>query len=291
MRIKLLLILTLLITTVANAEKKQTAAEFTNGFFQALSSELPDEEFKIVGDLHLTAVDINGYELTIFLDNAYASYKAGEQEIDAVYSDRISSFKNQKLSFSTNDVKSILPALKPKAYIEAVLQQVKNAGGSDKSFPLYYEQLNSDLYITYIFDSPSSMRSVSPEFVKEQGFEKNIRALASKNLDAYYRDKGIQFRELDTDGAGRVFQFIVDQNYEASLVASLSFWKEKRLDVDGDLVVFTPARNIVYLVGSNDIAGIKFASEISAKQYSEVGYSISPHGYVISNGVWRRFKT
>jgi len=133
MRIKLLLILTLLITTVANAEKEQTAAEFTNGFFQVLSSELPDEEFKIVGDLHLTAVDINGYELTIFLDNAYASYKAGEQEIDAVYSDRISSIKNQKLSFSTNDVKSILPALKPKAYIEAVLQQ-KTLGEAIKTF-------------------------------------------------------------------------------------------------------------------------------------------------------------
>jgi len=286
----LLIFAFILLPLTAHAKDQISKEEFTKNFFSLLNKEMPNDEFQILGDLRIKALDIGGgNELTIFLDNAYLSYLNGERDINDVFLDRLSSIKNKKLSFSDDDINSILPVLKPTDYLEGIKQQIKEMGGDADALPIYYEQLNDDLIITYVFDTPSSMRSTSPEFVKDQKLEQTIRKLASENLDVYYKDKGVQFNKINTQGNGTVFQFVSDKNYEASIVASLSFWKTKRLNVNGDLVVFVPSRDLVYLVGSNDTKAIQFMTNLVTDNYEKLSYSISPYPYYLSNGKWLRF--
>lgn len=67
------------------------------------------------------------------------------------------------------------------------------------------------------------------------------------------------------------------------------YLKRLTLEIDGEPVVFIPARNVVLIVGSNDSKAIDMASSIAARGYRELGYAISPFGYKYLDGKWSRF--
>ena len=291
MKIKLLLILALLLPLSTYAEKAlMTKNEFTSGFLIHLRTQIPDSNFRVVTDLRIHTKDVNGYELNIFLDNAYDVYLSGSRDVELIYTDQLDSIKSQKLALSGSDVKSILPVLKPRDYIETARKQLKSSGYDKESLPFYYEKINDDIYLMYVFDSKESMRFVSPGDVKKHGIRESISSIASKNMEIYYEKLGANLREIDTKGNGRVYLFSADENYEASILASIGYLNRAKIDSKGDLVVFIPARNIALIVDSEDADAIKLATKLAIQGYNELGYSISPYGYINTSGKWERFK-
>ena len=286
---KFFLIILLLAPTSVFAAKLQTKREFTKEFFKAVSSQMPETTFSILADLRLHSKDVDGYELDIFLDNAYDVYHSGQRGIDRIFSDQIKSIRNHRLAIANKDVKSILPVLKPKEYIGTAKLQLKETGYNKKSLPFYYERLNGDIFIMYVFDSPESMKFVTPEDVKRLGIRASIQSIARNNLENYYQSVHAEFRRIDTKGAGRVFLFLADENYEASLLLADQYLSKQKIAIDGDLIFFVPARNIALIAGSNDAVGIQIAAKLAARGFSELGYSISPYGYTKANGTWKRF--
>lgn len=290
MRIKIVLVLALLLPVCVYAGKPLISKhEFTLEFNRYLEEKVKDSEFSVMGDLHLHASGMEGYELNIYLDNAYEVYLSGVRDIDLIFNDQLESIKNQKKTLSNSDVKSILPVIKPYAYIESSIVQLKEAGYDKDDIPLFYEKLNEDLYLMYVFDSAESMRFVSPKEVEKHGIKDSIRDIASKNIESYYSKIEAQLREIDTKGNGRAYLFFADENYEASILMGVDYLKRLKLEIDGDPVVFIPARNVVLIVGSNDSKAIDMASSIAARGYRELGYAISPFGYKYLDGKWSRF--
>lgn len=286
---KFFMALLLLVSTSAFATELMTKNEFTEVFYRVISSQMPETKFSILSDLRLHSKDIDGYELNIFLDNAYDVYVSGQRSIDLIYSDQIKSIKNHRLAISNKDIKSILPVLKPKDYIDTAITQLKETGYSEDKLPFYYEKLNEDIFIMYVFDSTESMSFVSPEAIKKYGISANIQNIAMRNLENFYESINANFRQIDTKGTGSVYVFVADENYEASLLLAGKYLNKLTVKLDGDLILFVPARNIALMVGSNDTKGYQLAAKLAARSFSELGYSISPYGYINVNGIWKRF--
>lgn len=267
-----------------------TEQEFTLVFFDRLKVSIPDSQFEIVSDLRIHTKDINGYELNIFLDNAYDVYKSESREFDIIYDDQLASINNQRTVFLNTDVKSILPVLKPRDYIEIAKKQLKEAGYDKEGLPFYYEKLNEDIYKMFVFDSQDSMRFVSPDDVKIHGISDSISGIASTNMERYYKNLGAQINEIDTKGNGRVWLFSADENYEASILAVFGYLELSMQEDGSDLVVFVPARNIALIVKASDYKAIQVASNLAVQWYDELGYAISPYGYINKSGKWLRFQ-
>ena len=70
-RIFILILALLMPFGVYAGKPMMTEQEFTLGFIERLKVSIPDSKFEIVSNLRIHTKDIDGYELNIFLDNAY----------------------------------------------------------------------------------------------------------------------------------------------------------------------------------------------------------------------------
>ncbi len=267
-----------------------TKSQFTAKFHETLKREFPKSTFTIVSELKIHSKDVDGYEMTIFLDNAYNDYLSKQATLGEVLEGRIDTLKNQKKARTSSEIGDIFPVMKPGNYLENVRKQLAGSGYGNEEPPMFYEKLNDDIYIFYVFDSPESMNFVTKGDMKKLKLGADeIRKTAISNLEKYYTSIGAYVRQLDTKGRGKIFSFEADENYEASALLTKGIWKKTTMPVDGKFVAFTPARNILLIVGGDDSIGIRIASELSAQGYAELGYSISPHGYIKEGKKWVRF--
>jgi uncharacterized protein YtpQ (UPF0354 family) len=291
MKLLHILLLAILINTQALADQEEMSKqEFTQAFLAAISAEIEGAEFTIVSDLNIRSESIDGYKLDIFLGNAYDVYTSGQKELTQVFGDQIRSIKNHKRANEKDDLKSILPVLKPRDYIETATKQLKEAGYDKDGLPFYFEDLNPDICVLYVFDSPDSMRFVSPEDIEKHHIRTSVRNIAIENVGRYYSKFGAQIRQLDTGGNGDIYLFVADENYEASVLLVDKILDKEKIPVKGDIVVFIPARSVALIAGSEDTHGMQIASNLAKQGYKELGYAISPFGYIKVNGKWRRFK-
>lgn len=291
MKLIRILLLAILINTPVHADdKKMSEREFTEAFLGAISAEIEEAEFTFVSDLNIRSESVDGYKLDLFLGNAYDAYTSGQKELSQVFGDQINAIKNHKRAIDNDDLKSILPVLKPRDYIEATREHLKTAGYEKDGLPFYFENLNPDICVLYVFDSPDSMRFVSPEDIKKHDISSSVRKIAIENMQSYYGKYGAQIKRLDTEGKGSIYLFVADENYEASVLLVDKVLDKGKVPVKGDIVVFVPARNLALIAGSEDTEGIRIASNLAIQGYKELGYAISPFGYIKVNGKWQRFE-
>ena len=280
----------MLFLVTASAESSNLSKQdFTKEFVKVISAEIKESDFVVISNLEVHTNNIGGYELDIYLDNTYDTYTSGSRSLQEAFNDQINSIRSQQAAYSNNSIKSIFPVLKPKSYLEIVKKQLRDSGYDKDGLPFYLETLNSDIYIMYVFDTPESMRFVSREDIEKLNIETSlVRSIATKNLDNYYHKIGAQLQQLDTGGNGTVYMFTADENYEASVLISTFLFDKVNFILNGEFVVFVPARNTVLIVPSQDTVGIKLASKLALQGYSELGYSISPYAYKRVLGVWQR---
>lgn len=290
---KILIMLALLMPMCLPAEAApMTEQEFTSSILERLKSGIPESgfELEVVGELKIIAQSQSGYELTLFLDNAYDVYRSGTRDIELVYEDQVATLKSHELALSNNDIRSILPVSKPKAYLDKARQQLEEVGYDKERLPFYFDKINDDIYQMYVFDSQDSMRFVTPEDVEKYDIGNSISSIASRNMELYYAKIGAQLVELDTGGNGRIYQFSADENYESSILASFGYLERMGLDSGEDWVVFVPARSIALLVDARDLPAVELASRLAFEGYYELGYAVSPYGYIKKNHGWVRFR-
>jgi uncharacterized protein YtpQ (UPF0354 family) len=261
--------------------------EFTQYFTTRAAEEITDTEFRIVRPLQVASKDMNGRELTTFLGNAYAQYSSSPDNLQPVIDSQIRAIKTQGEAFVSKTAESILPVVKPSDYLASIKRQLVQAGLGDKEIPLVYERINDDLCIVYMLDSENSMRAVSRKDMEEMKVnEQEIRAIAIRNMDAYFDKKGLKIQRLENTGHAKIYHVSLDENYEASILLLRKYWNKRNFDVAGRIVVFVPARNMVLVTGSGDEEGVRIAGYLANSVYREFGYAISPRGYVYEAGSW-----
>lgn len=265
-----------------------TEGEFTQYFTKQAAETLKDVQFKIVQPLQVNSKDVNGYELTVFLNNAYAQYASSPDNLRFIVDSHIQSIKSQSQLIASKTGGSILAVVKPADYLESVRKQLAQAGGAGKEISLVYEKINDELYAFFVFDTERGMRMVSKKDLAENKIdEKTIRAVATHNLAMHFEKKGVNIRRLEKIGNAKVYVVSLDENYEASILLLNKYWNKQTFDVTGDIVAFVPARNLVFVTGSMDAEGMRIAGSLANRGFKELGYAISPKGYTYDVGTWK----
>lgn len=286
---KLLAVLLLCLSFAASAAT-MSKEEFTRYFVERVEAAVKGLHLRVVQPLQLSGKDAKGIEMTAFLGNAYTQYSANPDALDKIVGDQINAIKAQQDTADTKSTSAIFAIVKPADYIANAKRQLAQAGVKGDELPLVFEKINDDLYAFYAFDTETGMRMLTKKDLADNKLAlQDLRAIAVRNMSAYFDKKGVKFRRLENTGGARLYAVSLDDNYEASILFLQKFWNKQNFDVQGEPVAFVPARNLVIVTGSGDADGLRLAGYVAAKGYKELGYAISPRGYVYREGNWRPF--
>jgi uncharacterized protein YtpQ (UPF0354 family) len=77
-------------------------------------------------------------------------------------------------------------------------------------------------------------------------------------------------------------------NYEASLLLFDELWSNGPIRVEGDFVVAVPARDVLLVTGSRNLAGIAKLRELAVKMVRESSYHLTDQLFVYRQGSFQR---
>lgn len=178
------------------------------------------------------------------------------------------------------------------AALEA-LQNRRHEGTRDDIVPLVRreggtlsEHLVGELWLTYAVESRQSFAGMSPHEAQELGLGPgSLRALSIENLRKRLPPVRISGHSgvylLTLPGEGGFF--------EASLLLLDEVWTEQLAPlIKGDPVVCIPFRDLVFVTGSEDAAGLARLQELVADtQGKDLEYPLSTQVLVRREGQWR----
>jgi uncharacterized protein YtpQ (UPF0354 family) len=256
--------------------------EFAKVYMDTLSKVYPTFKFELNSDLSITAMrDSIGFKH--FIDNIYVAYETEPDSIQSIFRRYLAStadlFKFENKGINTAE---IIPVIKPANYLEEVSKSITEKE-QEKPAPLVSEKYNSELLITYVQDTESSMRYLTDENFKKLNISKDsLRSIAIRNLDKVLSNAKIH-------GGDGVYMVTAGGNYEASLILPPGLWNREYFPVKGDFVMAVPSRDLLLITGSNDKAGIAKLKEFVAQSYKTGNYTISDHLFKWTGKKFERF--
>jgi hypothetical protein len=163
----------------------------------------------------------------------------------------------------------VIPIVRSSAYVSALRP------------PAGYEQpnryLNAELVVLFVEDTPGA---IAPLLVPEGGSEcwrgPNALNEALKNL------VGILGSVRSTEFADGIILVTAGGNYEASLVLAPAFLRRLTSDIEGDLLIGLPNRDILFIAERRNLSAVSHLRTRVAKLYSVGEHKLSPRLFVLS---------
>ena len=276
----------LLIPFLAAGAPLLTPAQYTERYAAAARRAAPDASVRVAGALTVVirrpggAVD----EAQANLDNAYELYQRDPSRLDGIIGDQV---KSMLEAFARTDApvakESIVPVLKTRTWLEETQRYLKQRSGGKGAGPEVWDPYEGELVVVYAVDTPSSIAFLGRADLEKAGLSKaRLRAIAPGNLLAH-------LPEIEVRGEGRLM-VLADGNYEASLLLVDAFWESGRVKVDGDPVVAIPARDVLLVCGSNDLASVRELRRWAKKAIGEMTYPLSSELWVRRGGRFTRLR-
>ena len=275
---KVFVLLFLLCFTTANATELVSQRAFVKQYIKAVEATYPGVKAKRKGTLEVRMKTADGMESTAFLDNAYNQYRGDPEQLDVTIARFVGALSAQLDPDSVDrQASSLFPVIKNKAYIDQLAALQKE---SEAHQQIYYEALNEELYVLYVFDTEFSMSMAAQGDIVDAGVAMEaLRAKSIENLKSY-------LPEVTGEGGESLMMIMADGTYDASLLLFDEIWRPEVIPVQGEIVVFVPARDVVLVTGSKDAAGIAQAKAIIAS--NEWPYFISENAFVRRDGGWQK---
>lgn len=277
---------------VADSSTGQTMDEqaFARYYVQQVAEQRPELTVKAQRGLELEIADPEGEVVKVWLSNAYRNYRGNPGGLNDIINNHVASIASAPPKLDVGTTSAIRPVIKSDEYIAELRKVTASLENGPDEFPFLVTELNDDLNVLYVMDTEHSMSMVEKKSIEEMKLsEAGVRTIAIENLTQFYTDIGIGMESLETEGGGIVAYLVGDGNYEASAILVDVIVTELDKSVQGDLVVFIPARDVFLVTGTDEPGGYAAAAGISSNLYNEAAYVISPHGYVWRNGRWDRY--
>lgn len=259
---KKLLLLFSGIVLIGCSSPKLTEEQFTNEYLKKIAKEYPKVNYKVKEPLTIIA-KIGNEELLHYLDNSYKEYNLDPENLDEILKRYISSSadlyqKNQEI-----DIHKIIPIIKPSSYFD----EIKQSGIEADDF--VWEDYNEDLIIMYGEDEEKNISYFSKEEFLKLNIEKDtLLSFAISNLRNLIPD----IRKVGELGN---YGLSAGGDYEASLILFKNLWTKDNFDVDGDITISIPNKDLVFITGSNNEAYIKKLKETTNEHYTTGNHPIS----------------
>lgn len=260
--------------------------DFAVSYAEALRGAAPAADVQIAGPLKLS-VEREGEEFTVFLDNAYATYRANPERLQEVVEGHISGILESGVQRPAPlDASRVVPVIKGPGFLDIFIER----GGSDgeaAQLPAY-DQYNDNLIILYAEDEPLSVRYLYDQELTESGISRDSRLpLAVRNLRALLPN-------LETYSSGGIVGIGADGTYESSLLLFDELWTGDGLQrfglrLAGEPVVAVPTRNLLLVVDSRDSAGVELLRQLATQMFAAEPYPVSNQVFLYRNGRFQPF--
>jgi uncharacterized protein YtpQ (UPF0354 family) len=263
-----------------------TAAEFTEAYMEKLRSADPSLSVKKVGELELQVGGEQDDEHSVFLDNAYKEYHLAPEDIEQILDRYTQSILGtiRMPDIDAIDIARIVPVIKDAEYPVEIRKSLLEAGQKIDELDFFYETLNEHLLVFYALDTERNIRYLSREEIETLSMQpEELRAQAVKNLSSLL--PGIQ-----KHGDAGTFMVTAGGTYEASLLLFDSIWSSDNFNVDGELVVAIPSRDLLLVTGSRDKEGLEQLRKLAVKTVEEASYRLTPELFVRKEGGWLPFR-
>lgn len=261
--------------------KLLTPAEFAQEFAKHLATSMPANKVEIVSDREVRITRPAGKTATAFLDNAYTVYSRRPDALPSLLANFGAGLKEFGAAEVAIDRSRIVPIVKDRRWLVEVRQSVK-ARGKDEPPQNVYDDLNEELVVIYAEDSPKSIRYLIEKNLADLGIRREeLRGLAVDNLKRLLPQIRVEPNPL--------FSAVkLDGNYEASVLLYEEIWTQPRVKVDGEIVVAVPARDVLLVTGSRNMAGIAKVRELAAQIARESPYRLTSEIFVYREGAFRK---
>jgi uncharacterized protein YtpQ (UPF0354 family) len=175
-------------------------------------------------------------------------------------------------------VENIVPVIKPVSFLNAAT----NMGAPTDSLGIH-EMYNDELVVLYAADLPNNVRGIKESDLTSLGITKeSLREIAINNLAKLLAN-------IQVKGGNGLFMVIVNGNYESSIILLDDVIHQKNFQVNGDLVVAIPNRDILLITGSDDTQNVARVAAITNKMFTENNYPISPYLFKRMDGKWEKW--
>ena len=255
-------------------------AQFAEEFTAAFREVMPNAEVERVGDLELRIGLPDGTKNHGSLHNAYNNYLLSPERKDEVIRKMAISLRDTPAMMNEAIDKScIVPILKDRAWVEEVKRSSSSlVGASEKEASNVHEIYNEELVIVYAQDTPTNIRYLTAEDFAALNLDmKGLRTLAIANLRKLVAEPDIQ----PEDG---LYRIRAGGDYDACILVLEDFWTQANLPVDGELIAAVPARDSIFVTGSNDSERVGRLKQIAQRVASQASYRLTPKLFVRRDG-------
>ena len=268
-----IVILSLFIFGCFSQKKKMDEVEFTVKYLEVVSKRYPQVNYETKENLVIKATFGDNKEIIHYLDNAYRAYKIEPTELDEV----LETFIKAKADLynereETIDINRIVPIIKPKEYFDDLKllgKDVENYQVPD----LIWEKYNEDLIIVYAEDRENDINYFTQDKFEALNIDKDtLLQFAVDNLDNL-------LPKIEKVGENGNFVLIAGGDYEVSLILMSGLWTKNNFDVDGDIVIAIPNRDLVFITGSNDLSSIEKLKATVEESYETGNYNLTKNFY------------
>jgi uncharacterized protein YtpQ (UPF0354 family) len=229
-------------------------------------------------ELILQSKDSDSAETRMDLTHAYTTYQQSPESLERLIKERLDLMKDQQ-STAQLETKDIIPVIKDRQWHEGLLAQSKLLGGKD--IGVYVEDFVGDLIVIYAEDRPSSIRYLSHDQLQTTGLTPDKwRNFALNNLL-----KKVEIATHKSDIGGMI---VAGGNYESSLLLLRNLWDDLARELQDDVVVAVPTRDVVMFTAANNQVGV--SRLITAAQGSRnQSYAISEGLFIYKEGCFLTF--
>jgi uncharacterized protein YtpQ (UPF0354 family) len=283
-RVLAALVCLVLCVTSATAELLSRRA-FAERMAQAFRAAAPTATVRILDENEIEFLAGDGVRRLLVLKNAYALHEGDPRRPDDVIQlyvtatlDRI---KGPQPKAAGLDRRRIIPVIKDRQWLEDNYRGFKERGVSAE---FLVEDFNKELVVVYAEDSDNRTRYLMTS--EQVGDRKDLRRLAIDNLErllpkAQLANHGDLFTMITAGG-----------DYEASLLLFDSIWNTGKIggqiEVQGDIVVAVPAKDVLLVTGSRNRNGLKAVREMVAKAV-QGPYRLTDTLFVYRDGRFQKF--
>lgn len=261
-----------------------TPREFTREFAEALRKASPGLKVSVVKDLELKVSTADGRHSTSFLDNAYDTYKQNPKtKSDVIQRFVAAGVETIGIVRDGVDRARIVPVIKDRPWLEETRQSLLSRGATEVPEHVY-EDFSPDLIILYAEDSPKNIRYLGPKDLELAKIERSeLRALACENLKRL-------LPKIERHGTNGLYMITAGGDYEASLLVIDSMWSGGQMDVNGDVVIAVPTRDLLLVTGSLNQHGIEKVRQMVKEASTGGSYRLTQKLFVYRNGKFTEFK-
>ena len=130
----------------------------------------------------------------------------------------------------------------------------------------------SGLHIVYVIDSPGSMRQLSVGDMKEMKLDpEKVHQAALANMEKALGD----IPKADAPELPGLFVVTAGDSYEAARLLLHQKWEKIAGEVEGDLIIAAPTRDLVFFTGSADENRVRILTEMARRVVEREPYSLT----------------